>query len=386
MSFSQDDRIAISLQIVGADAQVNGLNNAKAQLQAAIEKATKLDTANENLFNPSNNFINGYQLEYNYIDGNVRTTVAEQNVEDAANRKLQNFFFPNDINTSVPSLASQHNVWTKVKPFALNYGIGKNYSEGYGTYTNSELALITLIQSYTPFIPSPPSGTPTSVVIATVNNYIATLNAELLVITSNDPDTTKQTQNNANTNDINTVILPALNAYLLNLNLTTLKTAVGVRHTFLLNRITQLNTNLGTIVQDLTTGEITSSSGLYGARYGFLALRLDALGGSLSVLAGLSTSSGAQDSIISNIKSTKATYLSILPTSLFKAPGNGTNSVKLNDTSFFNAGDTVYVVAEGQEELQRAIKSVTSDTVILNDVIPAKYRPAEKARLYKDLT
>lgn len=461
MPLPKDDRIAFSLQIVGADAQIKGLLTAKSQLQTELEKLQKLDTANKNLFDPVNALVTAYQSEYTMLDGNVRTVLTEQDIQDSGNKKIRNVFFPNDVNTPVPSLASTSNIWTKIKPFALGYGIGKNYSEAYGTTTkesdliNAVLALITSAGGFTDmnnttgqecgatgscsnpmyttqasctlnggtWTPGPDAITTYAAVHTLKNNLVTAVNNlktfllnEAAVIVTNDPDSANQANNNAAINNINNVIIPALNTWLgyvdfntahgqttcvgfnsYNSNLlaptklhstqlAALQTAVNNRLTFQTTRLSQLQTVLGTISQDLNTGELISSSGLYGKRYGFVVLRLNALGGSLSQLIGLQTSSSAQDSIISNIKSTKATYLGILPTSLLKAPGNGSSTITVVDPSFLNPGDTVFITAENQEELQRAVKSVTGDLVVLNDVIPAKFRPAEKARIYKDLT
>lgn len=459
MPLSQDDRIAFSLQIVTADSQVKGLTQAKTQLQTQIDKITKLDTANKNLFDPFNIRINSYQIEYGMLDGNLRTTIAEQNIQDAANKQLQNYFFPNDTNVVVPDLSASHNIWTKVKPFALTYAIGRNYTEVYGS-TQKEGDLISPILSFISSAGSftniqnttgqtcydgtcslsqytdqvscnnnsgiwtlgdhiandPNIQTLKNSLVSAVSALKAFLITEASIIVTNDPNTSNQALNNAAINNINNIIIPAINTWLgyadfntahgqttcvgfnaFNSNLlaptklhstqlAALQSAINTRSSFITTRLGQLSTIMGSISQDLSTGDIISSSGLYGQRYGFLVLRLNALGGSLSQLVSMSASSGAQDSIISNILSTKATYLSILPTSIFKAPGNGTTSITLTDTSLFSAGDSVYVMADNQEELRRAIKSVNNDTIILNDIVPAKYRPAENARMYKDLT
>lgn len=460
MPLSSNDRVAFSLQIVGADPQIAGLTMAKAQLQTEIDKITKLDLANKNLFDPVNALTNSYQFEYGKLDGNLRTVITEQNIQDSANRQLQNFFFPNDKDVTVPSLAAAHNIWTKVKPFALTYAIGKNYGEGYGSTTKegdlitNALTFISSASSYTDIqnttgqqcvngscsnpiytdqstcvlnggVWTPGADnivtytevqTLKSNLVSAITTLKSFLLAEVAGIVTNDPDAGNQALNNAAINNINNIILPAINTWLAyndfntahgqtscagfnsynsnllaptklhSTQLIALQTALNTRSSFISTRLGQLGTIVGSISQDLNTGELISSSGIYGKRYGFIVLRLNALGGSLSQLSGLNTSSGAQDSIISNIKSTKATYLAILPTSILKAPGNGTNSISLADSSFFSPGDTVFVKAEGQDELQRAIKSINGDTIVLNDVIPAKYRPAEKARLYKDLT
>lgn len=462
MPLSQADRLAFSLNIVTAADKLKAFDMSQAQTAADIEKLVNLDAANKNLFDAPNALVMAYQAEMNMLDGNLRTTITEQDIQDSGARVIQNHFFPNDTTVTIPSLAANHNVWIRIPPFAITYAIGKNYTEGYGS-TQKEGDLITpllaLISSATAFTDielttgqsctaggtcSLPMYTdqPTCVLnggiwtpggsdsitnnptiqtlktnlVTAVNAYKAFLQAEVAVIVTNDKNTGNQAQNNAAVNNINNVIIPAINTWLAyndfntahgqttcagfnaynsnllaptklhSVQLAALQTAVNARSSFQSTRLSQLTTVLGNITQDLSTGELTASTGLYGKRYGFLLLRLHALDGSLSKLKALQNGKSAQDSIKANIANTKNTYLSILPTSLLKAPGNGTNSITLVDTSFLSPGDTVYVTAEGQDELLRAVKSVSNDTVILNDVIPAKYRAAEKGRLYKDLT
>lgn len=459
MPLSKDDRISFSLQIVSADDKIKALLTAKGQLQSQVDKLTKLDLANKNLFDPVNNMVTAYQTEYGKLDGNVRTTITEQDIQDSGSKKIQNHFFPNDTTVTVPSLASTHNVWTKVQPFAITYGIGKNYTEGYGSQTKEGdliqacLTLITTIQGNTDIMnttgqmcgasgtcslpafttqatctlnggiwtPGPDiiSNDPaiqaqkTSLVTA-VNDLKTFLLAEVASIVTNDP--ANATVNNAAINDINNVIIPAINTWLgyvdfntahgqttcagfnsYNSNLlaptklhstqlAALQTALNTRTSYITTRLGQLSTILGSITQDLNTGEISASSGLYGKRFGFLMLRLNSLDGSLSQLLGLSSASNAQDAIIASTKNAKATYLSILPTSIFGAPGNGTAIISLANASSFSPGDAVWVMAESQEELQRAVKSVNGNSVTLNDTVPSKYNPASKARLYKDIS
>lgn len=458
---NQEDRIAFSLYIVTAADKIKAFNMSQAQIATEIDKLSKLDTANKNLFTPFNDLATSYQAEMDMLDGNLRTTIAEQNIQDSANRVIQNYFFPNDVTATVPSLSSFHNVWTKIPPFAITYSIGKNYTEGYGS-TPKEGDLLSSISSYIssagsftdiqntsgqscnaggscsiPIYVTQPtcvgnSGvwTPGADVIAndpaiqtlktnlvaSVNSLKSFLLAEVAVIVTNDPNPANQTLNNTAIGNINNIIIPALNTWLAysdfntahgqttcigfnaynsnllaptklhSVQLAALQSAINTRSSFVGTRTGQVSGFLGTIVQDLSTGELTTSTGLYGKRYGFLALRLNALDGSLSKLNLLQNGKNSQDAIKANIASTKNTYFSILPTSIFKAPGNGTSSISLADTSFLSPGDTIHIIAEGQQELQRAIKSVASDLVVLNDSVPAKYRPAEKARLYKDLT
>ncbi len=439
MPLSKDDRIAFSLQIVNADAQVKGIDLAKAQLQAEIEKLQKLDTANKNLFDPYNILTNSYQAEINLLDGILRTTFTEQDIQNSANKTVGNFFYPNVLTVTVPSLAATNNIWTKIKPFALGYAIGKNYSEGNGTI-QKEGDLITTALGYITAAGANTdienttgqqcTGTPPDTIVTfpavqtlktdLVNNINALktfiLNEATVISAIVDSDPTRSAQNTAALNDINNVIIPALNLWLgyvdfntshgqttcagfngYNANLlaptklhsvqlAALQSALTARSAFITTRIGQLTANLGNISQDISTGELISSSGLYGQRYNFLLLRLNLLGGTLNQLVTMQNGSAGQGSMRANILNNKAIYMSIVPTSILAAPGNGTATINVVNASLFAPGDTVWIMAEGQEELQRGIKSVAGTLVVLNDIIPAKYRPGEKARIYKDLT
>ena len=443
MALAPADRLAFSLQIVGAAGQIAGLTAAKAQLATAIAKAQSLDTANMNLFTPVNALVTSYQTEYGMLDGNLRTAISEQNIQDAANRILQNYFFPNDTNTTVPSLSASHNIWTKVKPYALNYAIGKSYGETYGTtpkepdsisaittliastsvYTDLELTTGQSLSSGTCSLPSytdsasctahggtwtPGSLGPDSTIHTILNNMKTAVNAlktflttEAAAIVTTDTASPNQSQNAAAVSNINTVIIPALNTWLAypdfestgagpskmhSTQMGALSSALAARSTYITTRLSQLLAIVGTISQDLSTGELISSSGVYGKRYGYIVLRLNALGGSLSQLVSMKTSANAQDSIIASIKSTKATYLGIVPTSALGAPGNGTATISAADASMFSVGDTVYVAADNQPELQRAVKSINGNSIVLNDIVPAKYVPSSNARIYKDIS
>lgn len=439
MPLSKDDRLIFSLKQVSAADQIKSISAAQGLVQSQVAQVQQLDNANKNLFDPVNTRISSYQVEFGYIDGNSRTTISEQNILDAVNKKLKNSFFPNDTTTSVPSLSSFNNVWTKVVPFALNYGIGKNYSEAYTVIPNENNLITTALgyitssnsytdiqnttgQSCTPGVPTdtiandPAIQTLASNLIQSINDLKAVLLSEVSSIVTNDTNPVIQSQNNAAINDINNIILPALNTWLgyvtfntahgqttctgfngYNSNLlaptklhstqkAALQSALLARQSFLSTRVSQLNSLLGTIVQDVNTGSITSSSGLYGQRYSFLVLRIDSVTGSLTQLNSFQSTINAQEQIKSTINQNKNTYFSILPTSIFAAPANGTNTINLTNASFLSVGDTVYIAAENQEELQRAVKNVSGNVVTLNDTVPSKYRPADKARLYKDLT
>lgn len=462
MPLSQDDRIAFSSKIVSADADIAGLEQAKVYLLKQTDKVQKLDTANKNLFDPVNTLVNQYQSELEKLDGVVRSTFLEQDIQDSANSRMRNYFFPNDTNVVVPSLSSVFNVWSKAKPFALTYAIGKNYQEVYPSSTtkeadliNSVLAIISSASSYmdieltagqncvstgscslpqyttqltctsnlgvwTPgpdsIVTYPAVHTLRDSLVTAVNSLVSFVNTELTTIVTTDKNTANQTQNNAAISNINTVILPAINTWLAysdfntshgqttcvgfysydanllaptklhSTQLTTLQTALNNRISYIATRVGQVNAILGSISQNLSTGNITSESGLYGIRYDYLTLRLDSLNGSLIELVGYQTSTSAQDDIKSSTLSNKAIYFSIVPTTALKNSGNGSSTINVQNASFLNPGDQVFLYAEGQTELLRAVKSVTGTLVVLNDIVPTKYKTINSLRLYKDLT
>jgi len=460
---TQDDRIAFSLKIVNAAQEIGGLTTARSALSEAQVKVEKLDIANKNLYDPSNALINSYQAELQTLSGIQRTSILEQDIQDSGGKKLQNHFFPNDTTTTVPSLAPYKNIWSKVKPYALTYSIGKNYVEAYLGTVTKELDVISAAQTiisslsvnldventsgqhlastggtcslltYTTqatceaAVPTPGVWTPgistiqsfpavvaiNASLIAAIGNVITFLTSEAATITTTDKN--NAAQNSAAASNIASTIstlnawlaypdfvpvpgtvLPAqFNAYdssllaptkLHSTQLTALQTALSSRTTFATTRAGQLSTVLGSISQDLTTGELISQTGLYGRRYNFMTLRLNALGGSLTQLLGFKVATGAQDSIKANIISTNAIYLSIIPTSPLKANASGGTVIHVLDPSFLSVGDAVYIYAENQVEIQRAVRTIQGGMITLNDIVPAIYRISDKARIYKDLS
>lgn len=432
MALSSDDRKSFSLKIASADQEVAVFVQAKAQLAAEVTKLQMLDDANKNLFDPINALTNLYETEYTALEGLTRSTYNETNIQAAAAVQIGNYFYPNNVQIAVPSLSAANNVWTKTKPFALTYSIGKDYIEGQSVVTKegdlvaAVQAAVTAINAFaqnekTTGLMLQASALVTNTALVTAKNTLVTdvnalktfLQTEAAGIVTIDKDPTIQAQNNAAISNINTVIIPALNTWLAYTDfnttgvtasnwttfdttllaptklsvtmLTTLSSALTARLSYITTRLAQLAAVVGTITQNLNTGDVTSS-GIYGKRYGFLLLRLDLLNGSLAKLFSLKNASGAQDAIIGSIKSNKATYLSVVPTSLLTAPGNDTATIQITDTGMFSPGDTVFIVAEGQEELQRAVKSVNGKVIVLNDIVPAKYKTLNKLRIYKDLT
>lgn len=455
------DRIAFSANIIEADAKIKGLEDASAQIQKIADKDQALDTANTHLYLPLNVLVNAYQSEFNFIDGQIRSSILEQDIVNSASKILGNFFFPNNVLLTIPSLSAKNNVWTQINPFALAYGVGKNYDQTYGSGP-SELALISdaqaLISSVSLYtniqattgqhcvntsgtcsIPMytnqidclANSGIWTPVesiqsypavqslktdLVNKINAILSNANAEAAAILANtDADPTRAAQNLAAKNYINTTLIPAINTWLAyadfntahsqttcvgfngynsnllaptklhSTQLTVLVSVLTARTTFLNTRVTQLNTNLGSVSQDIDTGEY-SGSGFYKTRLDYLNLRINVMTGSLTSLVNDQQSIQIQTEIQNSLRENKSIYMSVVPTTKLAASGNGTAIISLVDSSLYSPGDTVYIISDTQDELVRAIKSISGKSVQLNDVVPTKYSTSDNVRFYKDNT
>lgn len=460
---SPADRQAFSLQIVSADQQIAGLTSASAQINIQLIKDQALDLANDHLFTPINTLINQYQAEFNLIDGQIRTSITEQNILDSANRVIGNFFFPNNTALSIPVLGGLNNVWIQTNPFALAYGIGQQYNQTYGSGI-AETGLISTIQGYITstggntdiintsgqfcndmdtcsiplydgdmsgcvshsgtfystdtIVPYPPVQTLSTNIIAAVNGLVTQVTAEAAALTAIiDSEPTRTSQNTTALNYINSTLLPALNLWLSypafqtvpgsvttcaafnsydsnllaptqlhSTQLSVLQSVLNARSTFLSGtRVSQLNTNLGTVTQNITNG-VFSGSGFYLTRFIYMNLRLNLLSGSLISVVNDQQSIGAQTQMISNLKSQVSVYESICPTTLLSSSGNGTPIISVVDISAFSAGQTVYIMSSSQIELQFAIKSINGNSIQLSSPLPTKYTTLDQVRFYRDTT
>ncbi len=163
------------------------------------------------------------------------------------------------------------------------------------------------------------------------------------------------------------------------------KNEITARQTFLGTRTTQLSTNLGTVAQNMSTGELTTATGFYGQRMRIINTRLNAMGGSLSKLKGLERGQGAQQQMKDSNDNTAVVYTSVMTCSGFRAPATGTATIHVLNGAGFAPGNTVYISAEKQEEIQAIILAVSGNTITLDTKIPQKYRQNEYARIYKIL-
>jgi hypothetical protein len=461
MPLNQDDRIAFSKKIVEAPFLIAAINKSKETILTEKEKAQKLDDGHKNLVDSKTVLVNAYQGELIKLDGITRSTLTEQDQQDAANFVLGNNLYPNNPQNPPPSTAPS--VWTKTKPYARNLAVGKFYNEAYGATVTKEsdvIALATadvttiqstyaLIEQVTGQTCTTPGGTcsipmyvtqPTCVMnggvwtpgvdtiatypavqtaltnlISKVNDIRAFLVSEAATIYTSDSDNTRKTESLAALNNINNVTIPAIDAWLAlpnfntahgqttcsgffgynptllaptklsTANINALLTALSNRGTFATTRSGQLSGYLGSITQNLSSGDVTGS-GLYFERFSFIQLRLNLLGGSLITLKGYERANNAQDDQISNINAAKATYELILRCSAFSAPATGTKFLSVKSTTGLSAGDNVYVIADGQPELTRTIESVSGNRIVFGQPIPANYKDSSFGRVYKDLT
>jgi len=258
----------------------------------------------------------------------------------------------------------------------------------------------------------PAAQTALATLVSAVSSWETILNLELTLVLTNDPDAGRQAQNNTEIASINTAkaaidVWQALIDFYTAHGQTTcagfnaldpssfpdsklkaaavasLSSAATARLASVTTRISELNVNLGSITQDVSTGEVTASSGFYGSRFARLSLRLNDLGGSLSELKGLQRALVAQDGFKTAIQNQKSVYLSIMACSALQAPASGTKVVHLKDASQFSVGQFVYVFAEDQQEIATAVEAKSGNAITLGRAIPEKYRDDSLARVYR---
>jgi hypothetical protein len=168
--------------------------------------------------------------------------------------------------------------------------------------------------------------------------------------------------------------------------LNALKVAVQTRQAFITTRLSQLSDNLGSITQDFSSGEILSTSGLYGERFRLIELRLNSMNGSLNLVTGLAKAIAAQGQI--NLSNTNAglAYASVISVSSISSKTNGTKYVSVKDASIFSIKDVVYISAKNKPEVQTSIVNIVGNRLELAKPISQGYSLDNLGRVYKDLT
>jgi hypothetical protein len=440
MALSKDERISISEKIVSIPIENANSDNTIKQLQVALTDAQAKDTSNKGLIDRVTPFVNGYQNEKEQIDGNVLVEMTEQNIIDAANKKLRNFFFPNDSTIALPSIPD--GIWKNFQSFSGTIAIGKKYTEDYDSIDNEQSALsdildfINTAETFTDVTrvtgefcedtsvpPNPPSEEVVNDPViqqllidlkARVDALQTILALEKAAIIQNDPDATRQAQNDDAENDIDNNISPALitwKAYqdfdpqggnvcavfdstdintladtkLKPTMLNALKLAIQTRQTFLTTRLSQLTTNLGGISQS-ANGDISSTTGLYGQRYRLIELRLNLMNGSLNLAIGLAKAIDAQGQVKKSNENASEAYSSVVTVSSISSKTNGTEYVSVKKGSLFSVKDVVYICAKGKPEIQTSIVEIDGNRLKLAKKITQGYSIENLGRVYKDLT
>lgn len=438
MALSKQDRIVFSKKVVSSSDEIASIDKAKEQLLVVKQKALETDNAHKNLFDPKNLLTTSYENEIKYLDGNIRISPTETDFQNAANLLSGNYFYPITLGSLPPSLSAP---WNKTKPYALNIAVGKKYNETYDT-TTSEPSLISLITSAissiettyqqiqrvtgqtctTVSVPPPPVDTISTLtqlhtdltnLITKVQNWKTFLQTESSYIYTLDSNTSRKTESIAAKNNIDTVIIPAINTWLAYTNFNTahgqttctgffaynpnslgatklrvaelnaLKTAISNRSAFILTRVSQLTGYLGTLSQNLSNGDV-SGSGLYYERYLIINLRLNLLNGSLIEYNSFDKAISAQQDQQSAITSALTTYQSVIKAAKFLSSATGTEYVQMSSVDNFNVGDQVYLTTDTQEEIVRNIVEISGKRIKFSQPVPAKYRETDYGRIYKD--
>jgi hypothetical protein len=435
MALSKENRITMSKKIVEipeANATVDGVID---QILAQRDEAIKNDSVNKELQQPYTDIINKYQPEFNYLDGNKRTELTETIMDNAAKGVNRNGFFLADPEFPIPSVPS--GVWPFFSPMAFTWAIGKNNAEQYPVEPSGEQPAINTINNLIAQIetfavsaratgtfcltvsnptPTPPTITTQEPEVAIqnllnqlknqVNIWENSLNAQKAAIPLDETVTTRLAQNQAAYDVLDPTITlidswqaipdwasgscPLSESWgsysnsKLNPNaLQILKDTITYRQPLINNRVSELNSYFGTVVQNLTTGEITSFSGWYGERYLIIDSRLNMLSGSANGKYGAEKAIETQNQIKAGNNLAAAAYGLNMKATLATAPGLDTNYLNTQDASEFNVGDRVYVVADKQEELSGSIEEKVGNRVKLTFKVPKKYTLANYTRLYK---
>jgi hypothetical protein len=166
-----------------------------------------------------------------------------------------------------------------------------------------------------------------------------------------------------------------------------LQAEMAARATFITTRIGELvsDTYLGSITQDFGAGDINDATGLYGRRFRVIDMRLNLMGGSLNKVFAAENGQKAQEEAKKSNANASAAYTSVVTATQFRAPGAGNNNIHVLDASGFSVSDSVYVIAEKQQEIAATITGIDGNRVTLDATVPEKYRETDLARLYKVL-
>jgi hypothetical protein len=380
-----------------------------ANLDILIAQLQALDSSFKGLFDADNARVNLYHPEINSLAGQIRTSITESNIQDSANKVLGNFFFPNNVNVSTPTLSD--GIWKQLKAYARNIVLGKTYQEVYTTQ-DSETVKIGLVDSaWTTILADysvserqtgiddmmgPPFNLPADLadLKSAVDVWESYLNAQKAALVAN-TDSQESANITAAIADIDNALveiaaweaLPdyAIDGKLDGTGIQILTDETAARLAFIPTRITQIDTRLGTIVQNLD-GTISSFSGLYGARYINVDSRINLADGTLSKQVGTELAKRVQSETINNNNNYKI-YLedNVLIASKLTANANGTNTIFISDATGLLVSDTIFVTSETQSELTGTITNINGLEITLSFIVPATFTTSDLARLIKQV-
>jgi hypothetical protein len=436
MALTQDDRISISGVMSAAPAAILQIEANKVAIEASRVAIQKRDTANKGLVDKVNLLIDPYQTEIGLKDGGLRSQLTETVQDNAADRKVGNFLFPNEPTVPLPSIPD--GMWKNFPPFMLSYGIGKQKLEVYGSVSPYEQQLITDINALIASIEtnvmmervSGQECVPTDTIqakaslqtdmsdlISKVTQWqtnLTSTTAALALVAAADTDAGRLTAKNTEQSSVTTMQAAittwlayptfntghgevtcagfyAHNAALLaptkgySTQLNTFKSAITTRSSQVTTRISQVSGYLGAVTQNLTTGDLTGGSGFYLERARYVNLRLHTMGGSLSALKGIDRSIASLGQFKKNTEDTLATYQLVMVASMLKAPANGTNKLHILSSTGLSIGNSIYIISDSQPELPLTIQAISGTMITVDKKIPQSYRENENCRVYREL-
>jgi hypothetical protein len=161
-----------------------------------------------------------------------------------------------------------------------------------------------------------------------------------------------------------------------------LETELNARESFIATRQPQIVSYLGSITQD-AKGQITNAVGLWGDRFRFIDLRLNAMAGSLAQVNAMQNGKNAQDEVLASNANASAAYGALMKATKLSAPAMGSPVIHVESSSDFSIGQSCYVAADEQEEKGVMVVAKSGNILTLDTPIPQKYTTVNVSRLYR---
>jgi hypothetical protein len=438
--FDKKQRVELSKKIVSIPTEIKNVEETIAETEKSRSQIEQQDSINKQLQNSYDFFINSAQKELSHIDSIKRTEIEESRIENASRFLPGNGFFLADLQNPIPSVPD--GVWKNFTPMAFTFAVGKKLNETFDFEPEYEEGILPQIASVVASIktfseaqratgkicvnqstpPDPPIIGPEP--IDEIQDGLNDLKNKLILhlnilqkqkthILTDDPDSARNIENQQAINSIENYESqynlwltfddfvtpfscslanspPPFNlthtSKLRNDQLLIIENIISERQSQSVTRKNQLVSRLGSIIQDLSNGRITSESGWYGKRYQVIDLRLNLTKGTSVAKFSIDGAVKAQREIQESNKNAANFYSANMKATLALSPATDTNFLIVENPKDFNVGDKIYVVAENQEELTGTILSKNSNRLELSFKVPAKYTLANQTRLYKMLS